>query len=213
MRRYLGIDPGVSGAYALLALDEDRPDLSVSPTPVLWTAAGGGKRRRYNVPALWAQLTTLPPVTLAFLEQQSARPGQGVTSMFSTGEGYGIWLALLTAAAIPFVIVPPIRWRYLAGLPSQPKGSEKKAVKEAVRLAACRRFPRLVLKLDHADAVMMAVAAAHANGTDPQRWSGESAGGKDELKHQANSPPPEDQSVLRSQARQDPLPAGEDGSQ
>jgi crossover junction endodeoxyribonuclease RuvC len=165
MRRYLGIDPGVTGAYAILEIDQVSLQRVVAyPTPVLWTPAGGGKRRRYNVTALWAQLTALPRVTVAFLEQQSARPGQGVTSMFTTGEGYGIWTALLTAAQIPFVVVPPIRWRCLAGLAAQPKGTEKKAIKEAVRLAACRRFPNLILKLDHADAVMMAVAASHAEG-------------------------------------------------
>lgn len=165
MKRYLGIDPGLSGAYATLEIDAYATHrLSVVPTPVLWTTVGTGKRRRYNVMALWAQISTLEPVTLAFLEQQSARPGQGVSSMFSIGEGYGIWMALLTAAQVPFVIVPPARWRSLAGLATQPKGTEKKAVKEAVRIAACRRFPNYILKLDHADAVMMAVAASHCEG-------------------------------------------------
>jgi hypothetical protein len=165
MRRYLGVDPGVSGGYAILEIDEYfREQVAIRPTPVLWTAMNNAKRRRYNVTGLWAQLAALPPVTFAYLEQQMARPKQGVSSTFATGEGYGIWTALLTAAAIPFAIVPPARWRIEAHLPAHPKHTDKKLIKEAVRLAACRRFPHLVLKLDYADAVMLAVAASHGEG-------------------------------------------------
>ena len=170
MTRYLGIDPGVSGAFAILDVaDDGAQQLTIEPTPVTWITAGRGKRRRYDAAALWQTLKTAahtgPRVCLAYLEQQSARPGQGVTSTFSTGLGMGLWVGLLTAAAVPFVVVPPPRWRSLVGLAAQP-GQPKKHVKEAVRLTACRRFPAVPINLDHADAVMMAVAAALEHGHD-----------------------------------------------
>ena len=170
MTRFLGVDPGVSGAFAILDVaDDGTQQLAVQPTPVSWVTAGRGKRRRYDAAALWQALRTAahtgPRVCLAYLEQQSARPGQGVSSTFSTGLGMGLWVGLLTAAAVPYVVVPPIRWRGQVGLASQPK-ADKRHVKEAVRLTACRRFPAVPINLDHADAVMIAVAAALEYGHD-----------------------------------------------
>jgi len=166
MRRYLGIDPGLTGAFALLTVDDDGAhSVEVWPTPCDWVSVGTGKRRRYNVFALHRALDDLTrrPIALTYLEQQSARPLQGVSSTFSTGFGFGLWVGLLTAAAVPFAVVPPARWRGRVGLATQRK-ADKKHVKEAVRLAACRRFPAVPIKLEHADAVMMAVAAALEHG-------------------------------------------------
>lgn len=167
MRRYLGIDPGVTGAVALLTVHDDGTQaLTVQATPCDWVQVGSGKRRRYNAYALFTALEAVGPrlISLAYLEQQSARPKQGVASTFSTGFGFGLWVGLLTALAIPFAIVPPRRWRARAGLAAHPKGTAPKAIKTAVRLAACRRFPAVPINLDHADAVMLAVAAALEHG-------------------------------------------------
>jgi len=166
MRRYLGIDPGVTGGYAVLSIDAQAftEHVYIQPLPISTLSINGHKRRRCDVQALWTQVRELPPMTFAYVEQQAPRPQQGLTSTFATGEGFGIWTALLSAAAIPFAVVQPARWRAQVGLAAHPKGTEKKLIKEAVRLAACRRFPHLVLKLDYADAVMLAVAASRADG-------------------------------------------------
>ena len=174
MRRFLGVDPGLSGAFALLAVEDDgAQSVQVWPTPCDWITVGTGKRRRYNAYALHRALEDLTrqPIALTYLEQQSARPQQGVASTFSTGFGYGLWVGLLTAAAVPYAVVPPARWRGRVGLATQPK-AEKKHVKEAVRLAACRRFPAVPIKLEHADAVMMAVAAALEHGLEGRETYG-----------------------------------------
>ncbi len=164
MRRYLGIDPGVTGAFAVLQVNDDgTQQLQVTPTPVNWIQVGKGKRRRYAVDRCWEDLGKTRTISLAYLEQQTARPKQGTASSFSTGFGFGMWIGLLVAAAIPFAIVAPPRWRSRVGLPAQP-GAPKKAIKEAVRLAACRRFPAFPINLDHADAIMLAVAAALEHG-------------------------------------------------
>jgi len=160
--RYLGVDPGVTGAFALFTIDPPLGNgIAVHATPVLWARVGKSTRRRYEIAPLLELLTHLPPITLAYLEEQHARPGQGVTSTFATGYGAGLWTACLTAAGIPFVLVQPRRWRKLVGLP---EAHDTKHRKLDVRLAACRRFPGLALKLEHADAVMLAVAASLEHG-------------------------------------------------
>jgi len=163
MRVYLGVDPGVTGAFAVLEVaDDGLQTLSIHPTPVLWVKIGKSQRRRYEIPPLLDLLATLPRITLAYLEQQSARPGQGAASTFQTGWGEGMWSACLTACAIPFQLVSPVAWRRLVHLPHV---TDKQARKAHVRLAAVRRFPAVPLKLQHADAVMLAVAAALEHGT------------------------------------------------
>jgi len=156
--RYLGVDPGVTGAFARFTVDPVAGNgLTIFPTPVLWTRVGQSRRRHYEIAPLLQLLREQPPITLAYLEEQHARPGQGVASTFSTGFGAGVWTACLTACEIPFVLVHPRRWRSLVGLP---QATDYKSRKRAVCLAACRRFPGLTLRLEHADAVMLAVAAS-----------------------------------------------------
>src|SRR5262245_46659672 len=160
---YLGIDPGVGGACAAFTVDPLRgDDLAIHPTPVLWVRVGKHKRRRYEIRPLLELLRTLPPIRLAYLEEQHARPGQGVTSTFATGYGAGMWTACLVACRIPFVVVHPRRWRSQVGLPQL--HASYQARKNQVRLAACRRFPDHPIRLEHADAVMLAVAASLAHG-------------------------------------------------
>jgi crossover junction endodeoxyribonuclease RuvC len=167
MRRYLGIDPGLSGALATLTVaDDGTQELGVTATPVDWFQVGSAKRRRYAIDRCRDELVLRQrTIALAYIEHQSAFPGQGVTSMFSTGFGFGMWLALLTASYVPFAIVSPVRWRRKVGLAAG-TGQKKRAIKAAVRLAACQRFPTVRINLDHADAVMLAVAAALEHGTN-----------------------------------------------
>jgi crossover junction endodeoxyribonuclease RuvC len=159
-RHYLGIDPGTAGAFAVVSVRPDgTEELFLLPTPTVWVASGKGKRRRYALDAIHQLLGRLPPIALAYLEEQGARPGQGTVSTFSTGYGAGMWAAFLTAHGIPYTLVRPQRWRSAVGLPSHPKGAGKSVIKGDVCLAATRRFPDRRIPLDQADAVMLAVAA------------------------------------------------------
>src|SRR5262245_21568832 len=161
---YLGIDPGVGGACAAFTVDPLRgDDLAIHPTPVLWVRVGKHKRRRYEIRPLLELLRTFPPIRLAYLEEQHARPGQGVASTFATGYGAGLWTACLVACQIPFTLVHPRRWRQLVGIPH---AADYHTRKRQVALAVCHRFPGVTLKLEHADAVMLAVAASLEHGRD-----------------------------------------------
>jgi crossover junction endodeoxyribonuclease RuvC len=57
------------------------------------------------------------------LEQAQAMPGQGVTSTFSTGRGFGVWEGILGALDVPYRVVRPVVWakRVLAGTPGEGK--------------------------------------------------------------------------------------------
>jgi len=166
MSRYLGIDPGLTGAFALLEVQPDGHQLlQVTATPVDFVRVGRGRRRRYALDRLNEVLGNLPPVSLAYVEAQSARPGQSAAATFTTGFGDGMWRALLTAHLIPFAVVSPQRWRSRVGV-STATAIPKEARKAAVRIAASRRFPAFPIKLEHADAVMLAVAAALEHDAD-----------------------------------------------
>ena len=85
--RIIGIDPGLSGAIAIL---EDRKVLEIFDMPVM--AEGKKNKRQLNS----AQLVNIIKSnfedvdnTAVVVEQVNAMPGQGVTSMFNFGQTFG----------------------------------------------------------------------------------------------------------------------------
>jgi crossover junction endodeoxyribonuclease RuvC len=108
----LGIDPGKDGAVALLSDSNNE----VIDTPML--SPGKGKRA-YDEPEMLRYLTSYQAFAeghgglVAVLEQVHAMPGQGVTSMFSMGEGYGLWRGLFVGLGIPYQLVTPQAWKKL----------------------------------------------------------------------------------------------------
>lgn len=141
---WVGIDPGMSGYLAELHEDYQ---VGFVPCPVL--ATGKGNRRRYNVPGLVELVHEVAPeCTHLAIERQQAFPGQGVTSSFTTGFGYGLWLAAIAAARIPFETVSPATWKAalrIKALPGGTSGSRKKAAKALAIETAQRLYPHVSL--------------------------------------------------------------------
>ena len=105
----LGVDPGLSGA--LFFLDPGHPstgEVVDIPTHVL--TRGGKKKREIDVAQL-IHVLALRRITHAFVEQVGAMPGQGVSSTFAFGKGYGVILGVLAARSIPLSLIPPVRWK------------------------------------------------------------------------------------------------------
>jgi crossover junction endodeoxyribonuclease RuvC len=96
-----GIDVGLDGALVI----NSGAGLTARATPTL----GSGKRS-YDLQSMRALLSE-SGAEQVFIERAQAMPGQGVTSMFSTGFGYGIWQGLLAGLGIPFEVVSPQRWQ------------------------------------------------------------------------------------------------------
>ena len=92
--------------------------------------------------------------THVFLESVHAMPGQGSTSMFRFGEGYGLWIGIISALLLPMTKVTPQAWKkmLMAGIGD----------KDAARQRAQELFPdcagQLSRKLDigRADALLIA---------------------------------------------------------
>ena len=153
----IGIDPGLSGAVAVLARDEHDFKLASSvSTPTLSIMKGKSTKRDYQIAAMRELLLSAQSYLLpchAILEKVHAMPGNGATSMFSFGRGLGVWEGLLTALEIPYTLVAPQTWQK-AMLGDMTKD------KEASRLRAQQLFPTLDLskKSDHgrADALLLA---------------------------------------------------------
>jgi len=99
-----GIDPGKTGALAVI--DLERRVLMVHITP---TIRVGKTKRDYDVGAM-RDLLLCHPIQMCMIERQQAFPGQGRSSALSLGVGYGIWLGLLGALDVPHQIVSPRLW-------------------------------------------------------------------------------------------------------
>ena len=83
-----GIDPGLNGAIALL--DSNGQSLHLFDMPTLAIK----KEKREIAPILIADILLIEPNTRVYVERVAARPGQGVTSMFNFGKGFGMILVV-----------------------------------------------------------------------------------------------------------------------
>lgn len=148
-----GIDPGQTGAIAILA---DGQFAYFIDMPTMPRKSGGfhidGSKLAL---ALRAVRATEPEATcFAVLESVNAGPDQGVSSVFRFGESYGVARGVLGALNIPFMTVHPSIWKRELGLSGQKK--------DFARVEAIKRFPnaadllKLVKNGGRADALWLA---------------------------------------------------------
>ena len=107
--RIIGIDPGLSGAIAILEDDKIKElfDMPVMPD--------GKKNKRQLNSALLVKLIkdnikNLED-TVMVVEQVNAMPGQGVTSMFNFGQTFGAIKGICAALGLPIFLVRPAKWK------------------------------------------------------------------------------------------------------
>lgn len=125
----IGIDPGLSGAMAWL---NDRGHIiSVYDMPTM--AYGKTGRKQVNAAEL-ARLFRMHGNAddlkryIAIVEQVSAFPGQGVCSMFSFGQSFGVILGVLGALEVPYITVAPKTWKKFYGLGKDKEEARAKAI-------------------------------------------------------------------------------------
>ena len=88
------------------------------------------------------------------IEQVSAMPGQGVTSMFNFGQSFGVLKGICSAMQLPMYFIRPAKWKKYFNLIN----SEK----DASRTKAIEIFPYISSKLskkkdaNKADAILLA---------------------------------------------------------
>lgn len=103
MKVTIGFDPGKEGAYAIL-FGEDRP--KVGPFPFI------GKE--LDLRMLYCVLVShdVPREDIYLvIEKVHAMPGQGVTSMFTFGSGFGELKALAKILGYRWALVTPQEWK------------------------------------------------------------------------------------------------------
>lgn len=119
----IGIDPGLSGAIAML--DSQGDVCFVADLPVVrdnklaWIDGGELQSMILN----WRGAR---PCT-AMIERVNAMPKQGVSSSFQFGVGFGSILSVLQAMAIPIEFVRPANWKKAMNLSSDKKAALHKA--------------------------------------------------------------------------------------
>jgi len=152
----IGIDPGATGALAILA---DGRCTALYDMPVMPGAVRG---MQVNTRALAAILRGVlhqyqGAFPFAVLEEVAAMPGNGRSSMFSFGKSYGAVIGVLGALDIGIVPANPAVWKKHMHL----SGKEK----DVARTVAIERFPNVADQLAHkkdigrADALLIALWA------------------------------------------------------
>jgi crossover junction endodeoxyribonuclease RuvC len=158
-RLFIGIDPGLSGAVAIL--DQGGGLVLLDDLPTVASGSGKAKVGRRVDPAGLSQL--LAPfrdrAALAVLEAVAARPGQGVASVFSLGDTFGAVRAVLACMGLSVALVSPTEWKRHYRLDGD---------KERSRARSIELFPDADLhrKADHnrAEALLLALFARQRDG-------------------------------------------------
>lgn len=95
----IGIDPGKSGALAVIYADDNNAPFRIKVVP-------------FDESVYRDVLTTLvDDRVVCCLEKVGAMPGQGVVSMFNFGRNLGLIEGMLQANKIPYQLVPPQTWK------------------------------------------------------------------------------------------------------
>ena len=120
----VGIDPGFSGAIALL--NPTTMQVEIHDMPILPDKTGKTILDYTRMVNVLIPQGTRP---IAMVEQVSAMPGQGVSSMFRFGQCYGALLAAIHGHGFEVHYAPPNRWKKYFGLSSD-KGVSRGLAKQ-----------------------------------------------------------------------------------
>ena len=150
----IGIDPGISGAICFF---EDGQVKEIIDMPVM--ADGKKNKRQINGPQTYNEILKRTNKLekkdiIVVIEQVSAMPGQGVTSMFNFGQSFGVIKGICSALSLPIHFVRPTKWKKHFNL--------IKTHKDASRTKVIEVYPEISSKLSRkkdsnkADAILIA---------------------------------------------------------
>ena len=150
----IGIDPGISGSICFL---EDGIIKDVLEMPTM--TEGKKNKKQVNGSQIFNEISfrikTYEKKNIkVVIEQVSAMPGQGVTSMFNFGQSFGILKGICSAMQLPIYFVRPAKWKKYFNLINLEK--------DASRTRAIEIFPYFSSNLskkkdsNKADAILIA---------------------------------------------------------
>ena len=150
----IGIDPGISGSICFF---QDGRIIDVVEMPTM--IEGKKNKKQVNGSQIFNEISYRTKKIdkkdiKVVIEQVSAMPGQGVTSMFNFGQSFGILKGICSAMQLPMYFVRPAKWKKYFNLIN----SEK----DASRTRAIEVFPYFSSQLSRkkdsnkADAILLA---------------------------------------------------------
>ena len=150
----IGIDPGISGSICFF---QDGRIIDVVEMPTM--IEGKKNKKQVNGSQIFNEISyRIKKIDKkdikVVIEQVSAMPGQGVTSMFNFGQSFGILKGICSAMQLPMYFVRPAKWKKYFNLIN----SEK----DASRTRAIEIFPYFSSQLSRkkdsnkADAILLA---------------------------------------------------------
>ena len=150
----IGIDPGITGSICFF---KDGKIIDVVEMPNM--AEGKKNKRQANGAQIYNEITSRiknieQKDIKVVIEQVSAMPGQGVTSMFNFGQSFGVLKGMCSAMQLPMYFVRPAKWKKYFNL--------IKSEKDASRTKAIEVFPYISTQLSRkkdsnkADAILIA---------------------------------------------------------
>ncbi|MDC1245961.1 crossover junction endodeoxyribonuclease [Pelagibacteraceae bacterium] len=125
----IGIDPGITGSICFF---EDGKIIDVVEMPNM--AEGKKNKKQVNGAQIYYEISlrikSLRKEEIkVVIEQVSAMPGQGVTSMFNFGQSFGILKGICSAMQLPMYFVRPTKWKkYFNLINSEKDASRTKAI-------------------------------------------------------------------------------------
>ena len=125
----IGIDPGISGSICFF---QDGKIIDVVEMPTM--IEGKKNKKQVNGSQIFNEiLERIKKIDKkdikVIIEQVSAMPGQGVTSMFNFGQSYGILKGICSAMQLPMYFVRPAKWKkYFNLINSEKDASRTKAI-------------------------------------------------------------------------------------
>tara|TARA_B100000700_G_C14874616_1_gene775052 strand:+ start:527 stop:1024 length:498 start_codon:yes stop_codon:yes gene_type:complete len=150
----IGIDPGISGSICFF---QDGKIIDIIEMPNM--AEGKKNKKQVNGSQIYNEISSrIKKINRedvkVVIEQVSAMPGQGVTSMFNFGQSFGVLKGICSAMQLSVYFVRPAKWKKHFNLIN----SEK----DASRTKAIEIFPYISSQLSRkkdankADAILLA---------------------------------------------------------
>ena len=150
----IGIDPGISGAICFFQNGEITDVIDIPSM-----ADGKKNKRQINSQQVFNEISerifNIPKKEIiVVIEQVSAMPGQGVTSMFNFGQSFGVLKGICSAMQLSMYFVRPAKWKKYYGL--------IKTEKDASRTKVIEMYPTLSEQLskkkdvNKSDAILIA---------------------------------------------------------
>ena len=150
----IAIDAGISGS---LCFFEEGKIVDIVEMPNM--ASGKKNKRQVNGAQIYNEISLRiknfqKEDIKVVIEQVSAMPGQGVTSMFNFGQSFGVLKGICSAMQLPMYFVRPAKWKKYFNLINSKK--------DASRTKAIEIFPYISAQLskkkdsNKADAILLA---------------------------------------------------------